>query len=241
MRANRALVVLALAVAAVAHFVAARMVRGTPLLGAGGFAREMATIVGEPATGGDAGGLPLRGELPLRISLGDAERAPARARGPRAALDPGSVRRPPQAGADWPGLPGHAERLAECAVALSAEPGEERDAARVLPPGLAAPFAARAKTPSTMDLAAARDAVDLEVRAATRPLPGRFRSGAAPSLARAAEAKRPSLGADDTRVDLRIDVAPLELPGDWPAPDQAIAAPEVLIDVTAISAAAADE
>ncbi|MHC5056058.1 MAG: hypothetical protein ACYTKD_15230 [Planctomycetota bacterium] len=232
MRANRALVVLALAVAAAAHLVAARMVRGTPLLGAGGFAREMAAIVGGPATEGDAGG------PPLRISLGDAERAPTRARGPRAALDPGPVRRPPQAGADWPGLPGHAERLAECAVALSSEPGEERDAARVLPPGFTTPFATRARTPSSMDLAAARDAVELEVRAATRPLPVRFRSGAAPSLARAAKAKRPSLGAGGVRIDLRFDVAPLAPPGDWPAADRAIQAPEVFFDVTVVDATA---
>ncbi len=244
MRLRWGIVIGAVVTAAAAHFIVARVVRGTPLLGAGGFAREMAAALDRPGTEDDAGG------RPLRVSFGTADRTPARAPDPRATLDPAPLRRPPQAGADWPGLPDITERLAACAVELSRERGEERDAPRVSPPGLAAPFATRAlassSSSSSADLAAARDAIALNVKAATRPLPARFRPGDAPSLARAAKTQRPSLGAGgahgttSVRLDIPSSPGPLQPPADWPAHNRAIAAPEIFIDVTTIEVTAID-
>jgi len=225
------LVIGAVAAAAVAHIVAARAVRGTPLLGAGGFTREMAAALDRPGTEGDAEA------RPLRVSFGVAERAPERAADPGLVLDPTPFRRPPDAGAEWPKLPGLAERLAACAEELSREPGEEREALRVSAPGLAVPFANRPPSFSFMDSAAARDAVALRVRARTRPLPGRFRATEAPSLDRAVEQRRPSLettGPGGTRLGIPYVPTPLVPPADWPAPRRAIVAPEVFINITAV-------
>lgn len=236
MRCRWGIVIGAIAAAAAAHLVAARIVRGTPLLGAGGFAREMAAIVEGPGTEDDAG------VFPLRVSLGAAEHATARAPGPRAVLDPGPLRRPPEAGADWLGLPGPTRRLAACAAEMSAEPGEGREPPRVAPPGFGAPFMTDAGTPSPVDRAVARDVFALDVRAATRPLPARFRAGDRPSLARAAGLERPSLdaggadgggGVDDVRLDFSFGYAPSQPPPEWPAPEGGIAAPDIFVDVTA--------
>jgi len=220
----------AVAAAAVAHVVAARVVRRTPLLGAGGFTREMAEALDRPWAEVDEGG------RPLRVSFGVAERSPERAAGPGLALDPVPLRRPPDVGAQWPSLPGLVERLAACAAELSREPGEERDALRVSPPGLAIPFAKRSPAFSFMDSAAARDALALRVVAGTRPLPGHFRATEPPSLARAAELRRPSLeatGPGGTRLDIPYVPAPLVPPADWPASRRAITAPEAFVSITA--------
>jgi len=236
------IVIGAVAAAAVAHVVVARAVRGTPLLGAGGFTREMAAALDRPGTEGDA-------EVrPLRVSFGVAERPPERAADPGLVLDPTSFRRPPDAGAEWPGLPGLAERLAACAEELSREPGEERDALRVSAPGLAVPFAKRSPAFSFMDSAAARDAVALKLRARTRPLPGRFRATEPPSLDRAVEERRPSLdralsgkasGRSEVRLGIPYVPMPLVPPADWPASRRAIAAPEAFVNITAGGATAA--
>ncbi len=236
MRLRWGIVVGAVVAAALAHLVVARAVRGTPLLGAGGFVREMATALDRPGTERDAD------SRPLRVSFGTAERTSPRAPDPRATLDPGPLRRPPHAGAEWPGLPGLTDKLAACAVELSRERGEEREAPRVPPPGLAAPFATRASafSSSSADLAAAGDAIALNIKAATRPLPSRFRATAAPSLARAARTVRPSLAsasAANTRLDIPSVPVPLTPPADWPAHRRAIPAPEVFIDVTAVGPA----
>jgi len=229
------IVIGAVAAAAVAHIVVARVVRGTPLLGAGGFTRDLAAALDRPETGGNAEA------RPLRVSFGVAERPPERAADPGLVLDPTPFRRPPDAGAEWPGLPGLAERLASCAEELSREPGEERDALRVSAPGLAVPFAKRPLAFSFMDSAAARDSLALGVGASTRPLPGRFRATDPPSLDRAAEERRPSLdralsgkagGRSEVRLDIPYVPMPLVPPADWSESRAAISAPEVFVDLT---------
>jgi len=240
MRLRWGLVIGAVVAAALAHFIVARAARGTPLLGAGGFAREMATALDLSEIKDHADG------APLRVSFGVAERTPPRAPDPRATLDPGPFRRPPHAGAEWSGLPGLTDQLAACAVELSREKGEERYAPRVSPPGLSAPFATPALAPrpssSTADLVAARNAVALTIKAATRHLPARFRAMAAPSLALAVIGERPSLvagGATDVHLDIPSYPTPLKPPADWPASRRAISVSEVFIDVIVSATAGA--
>ena len=129
MRLRWGLVIGAVVAAAGAHLIAARAVRGRALLGAGSFTREMAAALDEPGYE--------EVDQPLRVSFGTADSDSASARAPdsRPKLDPAPFRRPPDAGAKWGGLPGLTDRLAACAVELSREPDEERDAPRVPPPG----------------------------------------------------------------------------------------------------------
>jgi hypothetical protein len=206
----------------------------------GGFTRDMSEIVDGPGADDDSGG------GALRVSLGVAERAHADASGPRPVLDPEPVRRPPRAGSGWLELRDHAQRLAASAARVSSEPGEEREPPRVPPPGIGVPFAnastaAEGLSASNVDKAVARDALALDVKAVTRALPARFRVAPIPSLARAAAAERPrSPGSDKPgpAVDaLKISFGPSapKPPAEWPAPDRAIGAPEVFVDVTAVN------
>ena len=227
MRLRWGLVAAAVAAAALAHLAVAIFVRGAPLLGAGGFAREIAAISGEPDPRDDAGA------PPLRVSLGAAERPAGHAPGPEAVLDPEPVRRPPQAGVEWPRLPALEERLSACAAALSAEPNEDRAAPRVVPAGVALPFATGARGASSMDRRASSDALALDVKPATRVIPARFAPGPRPSLALAAGAVRPSLDAAEIRLELSFAPSPPRPPTDWPGPDRALGCPEISVDVTA--------
>ncbi len=208
--------ILALAVAAAValHLAAVLATRSLPLAGTGRLAAAAADLLDDPELA------KVSPRDPLRVMLGVAERVPVSAPGPRAVLDPVTVRRWPDLGAEWP----DADARLEAARGLFMPPpelaSEAKEPLRASPPE---------ETPSWADREVADAAIPLDVKVTMRRLPAKFLPP--PPLAAAAKAARPepsSLGED---LDIPAPPALPKTPPEWPEPPRAIVLPEVFVDV----------
>jgi hypothetical protein len=219
MRMRLDLLAAAVAAAAALHLAAVLVARRAPLLGTGRFARAASDLLDDPEIG------KVSPRDPVRVTLGVAERVAVAAPGARAALDPLTVRTPPDLGAEWP------------------DTGPRLDAARglFLPPK---DFAADARGPLRVPAAAGgvpswadREVTKLALPSAAdvvmRRLPARFFPRA--SLAVAAETARPA--PESLRGGLEFPAPPASpgMPPGLPEPRRAVTMPDISVDLLEVS------
>lgn len=200
--------------AAAGHLFVAVVLRGVPLLGIGRFADAVAGLTGRPEL---ARGSP---PAPLRVALGEAERAPVEGPGPRARLDPGSARRPPVLG---PASSDDEQRLTEMLRLFDFSASEAAAPLHVETPG--------AGTPSWGDEELSVASVPLGLRSAARPLRARF----LPELSLIPSAEKALVAIEPREEAGRLRIMPAGLPvpsfPDWSGPSRALRVPEVFVDV----------
>jgi hypothetical protein len=176
----------AVTAAVCAHLAAAFVLRGVPLVGAGGLAIDCAEILDRPELARPPP------ERPLDVALGSEARPCARSPGPRPVLDPAALRRPPAVPHDWTG-------------------GDEVFSAgrRLFAPGFRARPLRSRLTPG-VERRLSRRAIDVEPAVVLRSLPSVF--GPRPSLASAAESARPRLDPGGPALELPRDLESVPVP-----------------------------
>lgn len=209
---------LAIAAAVAVHLVAVLVFRNAPVLGTQRFASDVAEAAGRPEFASTPA------YAPMRVFLGTADRVSFEGPGPRAALDPVLVRRPPALG---PVV--ERERLREDLVVplFAVEPAEATRPMNAVPPG--------SGTPSWFDADLSLASVDVDAKRVVETLPAS--AAAAVSIVDLAERTLITLDPKEEARRLRIETKTPEMPvpGEWPEPARALRVPEVFVDVLEIA------
>jgi hypothetical protein len=212
-RLNTGLIALSISAAIGLHLAGTLVFRSATVAGMEGFRADVAALSGRPEF---AQSTPAS---PIRVVLGRAERAPFDSPGPRASLDPATIRRPPSLGPLPPDAGTRLEATLDLFTPHRSEPG--RALIAELP---------NTGTPSWADAAMSLEAVDLALKPVTRQLASRFLPyGDLPALA-AKQLLR--IAPREAAADLRLapDSHQLPVPTSWPEPDVALRVVEVFFD-----------
>ena len=213
MRTNGGLVALSLAAAVALHLAGTLVFRSTTVAGMATFRADVAALAGRPELA-----YATKAE-PIRVVLGRAERAPFESPGPRASLDPSTVRRPPSLG---PVPPDDRARLAQVLRLFGPSASE-----------IAASMAAELPdtgVPSWGDTEVSLSAIDLGLKPVTRRLGAHF--VARDDLFALGKRHLLELKPHEAAKHLKLRPAPHELPipTSWPEPDVALRVVEVFVD-----------
>jgi len=212
-------VIVSAAAAGALHLVFVLAFGRTPVIGTTAYSEDVATLTDRPEIADRSG------SSPMRVVLGSVEKTPIEGPGPRAALDPAAVRRPPSLGPMTADVEARLGQVYPMFAVRRNEPSSPMKAQLPL-----------SGTPSWMDDELSRATAIAGAKRVVHALGARELPEL--SLTPSAEKVRIKLDPRGLAKELRLGLAPHQLPfpHEWPEPARALRMPEVLFDVLSVPA-----